>query len=116
MACKLTKCPLNPVCKFGALYENAVAQELACHGFGLTYFKNRTIGELDFVVQSQCRVVPIEVKSGKGYKRHSALTKALETENYGIERAIVLHEGNVERAGVVCYLPTYMMMCLEPGF
>lgn len=101
---------------YGALYENAVAQELACHGFGLTYFKNRMIGELDFVVQSRNRVVPIEVKSGKDYKRHSALTKALETENYGIERAIVLHEGNVERRGAVCYLPTYMMMCLEPGF
>lgn len=101
---------------FGALYENAVAQELACHGFDLAYFKNRTIGELDFVVQTRNRVVPIEVKSGKGYKRHSALSKALETENYGIERAIVLHEGNVEQDGAVLYLPTYMMMCLEPGF
>jgi hypothetical protein len=56
------------------------------------------------------------VKSGKGYKRHSALTKALKTRNYGIERAIVLHEGNVEKDGAICYLPTYMMMCLEPGF
>lgn len=101
---------------FGALYENAVAQELTCHGFPLSYFKNREIGELDFVVQTRSRVVPIEVKSGKGYKRHSALTKALKTRSYGIERAIVLHEGNVEKDGAICYLPTYMMMCLEPGF
>ncbi|MDD6566724.1 MAG: DUF4143 domain-containing protein, partial [Parafannyhessea umbonata] len=101
---------------FGALYENAVAQELTCHGLGLWYFKNRSIGELDFVVQTGDRVVPIEVKSGKGYRRHSALTKALQTRNYGIERAIVLHEGNVEKDGPVSYLPTYMTMCLEPGF
>lgn len=101
---------------FGALYENAVAQELACHGFDLLYFKNRAVGELDFVVQTRGRVVPIEVKSGKGFKRHSALTKVLATENYGIERAIVLHEGNVECDGAVSYLPPYMTMCLLPGF
>lgn len=100
---------------FGAIYENAVAQELACHGFDLLYFKNRAVGELDFVVQSRNRVVPIEVKSGKDYTRHSALNKALATENYGIERAIVLHEGNVERRGAVDYLPVYMAMCLRPG-
>lgn len=35
--------------------------------------------------------------------------------NYGIEQAIVLHEGNVENAGAVSYLPTYMAMCLEAG-
>lgn len=101
---------------FGALYENAVAQELACHRFDLLYFKNRTIGELDFVVQSGNRVVPLEVKSGKSYKRHSALTKTLNTANYGISEAIVLHEGNVEQSGMVSYLPTYMAMCLKPGF
>ena len=106
----------RPDINYGALYENVVAQELTCHGFDLAYFKNRAIGELDFVVQTRNRVVPIEVKSGKGYRRHSALTKALETENYDIERAIVLHEGNVERDGRILFLPAYMAMCLEPGF
>ena len=101
---------------YGAIYENFVAQELVAHGFELAYFKNRTIGELDFVVQSHNRVVPIEVKSGKNYTRHSALNKALNTENYGIERAVVLHEGNVKQVKNVAYLPIYMAMCLEPGF
>ena len=101
---------------YGALYENFVAQELKTHGFYLSYFKNRKIGELDFVIQSRNRVVPIEVKSGKNYKRHSALTKALSTPNYGIERAVVLHDGNVEQKGSVTYLPAYMAMCIKPGF
>lgn len=105
----------RPDINFGALYENAVAQELACHGFDLLYFKNRTVGELDFVIQSRGRVIPIEVKSGKDYARHSALSKAIATKNYGIERAIVLHEGNVEKKGVIEYLPAYMAMCLHPG-
>lgn len=101
---------------YGALYENAVAQELKSHGFDLSYYKDRSIGELDFVVQTGGRVVPIEVKSGKQYKRHSALTKAIQTQNWGIERAVVLHEGNVESFEKVSYLPTYMTMFLKPGF
>ena len=97
---------------YGALYENAVAQELAAHGHDLMYFKNRALGELDFVIQAGERVVPIEVKSGKSYTRHSALNKVLNVGNYGIEHAVVLHEGNVETKGSVSYLPIYMAMCL----
>lgn len=53
-------------------------------------------------------VLPIEVKSGKTYKRHGALTKLLTTENYGISQAIILCESNVETNGAVTYLPIYM--------
>ncbi len=69
-----------------------------------------------FVVQTGDRVIPIEVKSGNQYRRHSALTKALDAPNWGIERAVVLHEDNVETDKRVSYLPTYMIMFLEPGF
>lgn len=99
----------RPDINYGAIYENAVAQELAAHGHGLYYFKNRSVGELDFVVQTPAgRVVPVEVKSGKGYARHSALRKALETPNYGIEEAVVLCEDNVSVDGAVAYCPAYM--------
>ena len=63
-------------------------------------------------MQAGERVVPIEVKSGKSYTRHSALNKVLNVRNYGIEHAVVLHEGNVETKGSVSYLPIYMAMCL----
>ncbi len=99
----------RPDINYGAVYENAVAQELAAHGHGLYYFKNRSVGELDFVVQTSAgRVVPVEVKSGKGYARHSALHKALDTPNYGIEAAVVLCEDNVSVNGAVAYCPVYM--------
>lgn len=99
----------RPDINFGALYENAVAQELFAHGHRLYYYKDRRIGELDFVVQTgDRRVVPVEVKSGKGYKRHSALDNALAMPNWGIRDAVVLHEGNVETDGAVAYLPVYM--------
>lgn len=56
----------------------------------------------------QGHVLPVEVKSGKSYKRHSALSAALEVENYGLERGFMLHEGNVDVADKVSYLPVYM--------
>ena len=101
---------------YGAIYENAVAQELACHGFPLYYFKSKSAGELDFVVEHPpMTVLPIEVKSGKTYKRHSALSRALETENYAMEQGLVLCEGNVERAGKVTYAPVYCSAFLKSG-
>ena len=106
---------------YGSIYENFVAQEFMAHGLGspsperhLYFFRSRKLGELDFVAElPRGRVTPIEVKSGKSYTRHSALSAALEVENYGIREAIVLHEGNVEVRGKVVYLPMYMTMFLE---
>lgn len=102
----------RPDVNYGAIYENFVAQELAAHGHDLLYYSSRGTGELDFLLQDGDRVVPVEVKSGKDYQRHSALNNALKTPNWGIEHAIVLHEGNVERALGIDYLPAYMAMFL----
>ncbi|NMM98057.1 ATPase AAA [Bifidobacterium sp. DSM 109959] len=99
---------------YGSLYENVVAQELKAHGFDLYYFKNNMIGELDFVVEHpRGTVMPIEVKSGKTYTRHSALNKALATESYGMKRGIVLAESNVKTVGQVDYLPVYAVSVLN---
>ena len=99
---------------FGSLYENVVAQELKAHGFDLYYYKNNSIGELDFVIEyPRDRVLPLEIKSGKSYKRHSAMTKALATENFGMHRGIVFAETNVETAQSVDYLPIYMISQLQ---
>lgn len=109
----------RPDVNFGSIYENYVAQEFAAHGlchpapaFHLFFYRGRKMGELDFLYESNGRVVPVEVKSGKGYKRHSALSAALGTGNYGIESAVVLHEGNVEVEPPIAYLPMYMTMFL----
>lgn len=99
---------------YGAMYENAVAQELKAHGFPLFYFKKAGIGELDFLItRSLMRIVPIEVKSGKSYKRHNALSKALSTPNYTINQAIVLCKDNVSTDGKVVYAPIYCVAFLQ---
>lgn len=97
----------------GAHFENAVAQQLTANGFDVYFCKKKNIGELDFVIEMDGRVVPIEVKSGKDYKRHNALDHFMEVPNYHMEKAYVLSTGNVEVDGKICYLPIYMTYLLK---
>lgn len=102
---------------YGAVYENVVAQELTASNYPLFYYANNRKGEVDFLIEdSNGSIIPIEVKSGKDYKRHLALNTMLGTKEYNIEKAYVLSEFNVsieERAGKpVYYLPLYMTLCL----
>ena len=100
----------------GTVYESAVAQELAAHGVRLHYYDNKQKGEVDFLIDDfeQLKVLPIEVKSGKDYTRHSALTKFLETPDYGIDRAIVFsNEREVFKKRGVTYMPVYYCMFLQ---
>ena len=99
---------------FGGIFENFVAQELKAHGYGLHYFNSKAQGELDFVVEHDDKVIPIEVKSGKDYKRHNALSNVMANKDYGIQQGIVLSSGNMEQQDKVCYLPIYMVMYLKP--
>ena len=92
----------------GAHFENAVAQQLLCNGFELYFCKKKNIGELDFLIEMDGKVVPIEVKSGKAYKTHKALDHFMNVSDYHIEKAFVFSTGNVEKDGKVTYLPIYM--------
>ena len=92
----------------GAHFENAVAQQLLCNGFELYFCKKKNIGELDFLIEMDGKVVPIEVKSGKAYRTHKALDHFMNVSDYHIEKAYVFSTGNVEEDGKVTYLPIYM--------
>ena len=97
----------------GSIYENVVAQELLAHGFDeLYYYNSKKMGEVDFVLEYDGNVFPIEVKSGKDYSRHRALNNILECHEYNIPQAIVLCNNNIEIKGNVIYVPIYMMMFL----
>lgn len=97
----------------GAVYENIAAQELTAHGYNCYYYNNKKFGELDFVIEHDGEVLPIEVKSGKDYKKHSALAQIMQNENYQLNEAVVFSNSNVERNGKIIYLPIYMLMFLE---
>ena len=95
---------------FGAIYENLVAQELHCHGFDLYYFNSKKQGEVDFVVEKSGFALPIEVKSGKAYQRHNALSNIMADSSYNIREAYVLSGANLKVVGRIKYLPIYMLM------
>lgn len=103
----------NPNINKGALYENVVAQELKAHGFKLYYYNSKKYGELDFVIEYKGKVLPIEVKSGKDYKRHSALGNIMNISNYSIDEAFVLTNFNVEVKDNIVYYPIYMLIFIE---
>lgn len=98
---------------YGSIYENAIAQELHARGFDLYYFNSKKQGELDFVSEKGGKVVPIEVKSGKDYQRHNALSNVMANTDYQIPEALVFTNENVSQNGKVLFLPIYMAAFLE---
>ena len=103
---------------YGAIYENFVAQELVAHGFGgsehcIYYYNNKRQGELDFVIEQDGATVPIEVKSGKDYDRHNALSNVMTNPDYAIEKAYVLCNGNLVTRDNIIYAPIYMTMFID---
>ena len=100
---------------FGSIYENAAAQELRAHGFDLYYFNSRKQGELDFLVEMGGNILPIEIKSGKDYMKHAALSTVMANEDYAIPAAYVFQNDNVSVSGKIVYFPIYMLMFVEHG-
>lgn len=97
----------------GAHFENAVAQQLTANGLEPYFFKKKNIGEIDFLVEMDGKVVPIEVKSGKSFKTHKALDNFMKVSDYHIEKAYVLSTSNIEQDGIITYLPIYMCYLLK---
>lgn len=105
-----------PSINLGSVYETVVAQELKAHGFSLYYYDNKQNGEVDFLIDDveHLSITPIEVKSGKDYKTHSALNKFVSNKHYNIHRAYVLsNEQKVSVADGITYMPIYYIMCFK---
>ena len=100
----------------GSVYESVVAQELGAHGHNLFYYDNRSKGEVDYIIDDtdECRVMPVEVKSGKDYTVHSALNNFVTHPEYRIEKAVVIsNERDISQDGKVLYLPVYFVMFMQ---
>lgn len=103
------ECSVN----LGSVYECVVAMELAAHENRLFYYDNKTKGEVDFLIDdySKFAVTPIEVKSGKDYTVHSALSRLTSNPDYRLGEAFVLSNSpEVRRAGGISYIPVYYAM------
>ena len=99
----------------GALYETVVACELKAHGHELFYYDNRSRGEVDFLINDydNLTALPLEIKSGRDYKIHSAISNLVSNGGYRIKKGIVFSNSREirEKKGIL-YLPIYFIMFL----
>lgn len=94
----------------GALAENYVAQTLHANGYELYYWTSDSpAAELDFVIQKEGKIVPIEVKSGEHV---SAKSLRHFQKLYEPECAYRLSEKNFGMDGNLRAVPLYAAFCI----
>ena len=98
---------------YGAIFENYIAQELTACEHDLYYYNNKKRGELDFLIEYDGEVLPIEVKSGKDYKVHRALSNIMDCGEFNLNRALIFNNSNLKVEGKLTYAPIYMSMFLK---
>ena len=102
----------------GSVYETVVASELTAHSYKLFYYDNRNKGEVDYLIDdyNSLSTVPIEVKSGRDYTIHSALSTFVSNEDYHIKKAyVVSNEREIKQRGKIIYIPIYYIMFFNKG-
>ncbi len=71
-------------------------------------FYDRKFGcELDFVLELDCKVLPIEVKSEKAHETHCALSDIMDCGEYRLPEAIIFYNGNLRINGKIVYASIY---------
>lgn len=92
----------------GGLYENIIAECLVKRGYKLYYYKPDDNHELEFLIEKDGDVIPIEVKAGN--------TASVSLNNFitdfGPSVAYKLISNRNGKAGVKEILPHYMVMFL----
>lgn len=94
----------------GALSENYVAQALTANGFPLFYWKNDNTAELDFVIQSEGKVIPVEVK--KGYRTKS-VSMNIFMKKYNCSIAYRISKKNFGCENQIKSIPFYAVFCIK---
>ena len=75
----------------GALYENFVSSELLKGGVEPKYWRTKSMAEVDFVIEKNGNIIPIEIKSNLN---HLSFTKSFLSflEKYKPKRSFILSE------------------------
>lgn len=98
----------------GMVMENYVAQAFAAKGRKLYFYSRYDLEnaenrmEIDFLIRRGSKLSPVEVKSGKGYRRHASLDKFCVKFADRIGEAFVLCPKDVTVEDEITYLPLYM--------
>ena len=98
-----------PMISMGPLTENYVANELRVNGYDLYYWESEGKAELDFVIQKDIDIVPIEVKSSIHIKSRSL---DLYINKYNPKYAIRISEKNFGFENNIKSVPLYAVFCI----
>lgn len=90
----------------GGIYENFVAEALIKKGYALHYYKPDDENELEFIIEKNGEVIPVEVKAGNTATK--SLNKFLEI--YEPSMAYKIMSGNIGVVDKKISIPHYMVI------
>lgn len=93
----------------GAMTENYVAQAFTSKGYPLYYWTSGNTAELDFVLQKEDKVIPVEVKKGK---RTRSTSMAIFRDKYKTPYSIRISKKNFGFENGVKSVPLYAVFCI----
>lgn len=93
----------------GAMTENYVAQCFRNKNYRLYYWQSDGKAEVDFVLQLDGRVVPVEVKKGR---RNRAKSLGIFMQKYKCEYAIKISKKNFGFENQIKSVPLYAVFCI----
>lgn len=64
-------------------------------------------------MEHETGILPIEVKSGKHYRRHRALNRVIGDPDSTIDEALILNDDTLKVEERLFYAPVYMIMFLK---
>lgn len=90
----------------GSIYENFVASELAKQEIEIKYWRTKSKAEVDFVVESNGKVIPIEVKSDLNEPK---ITKSFHSflEKYKPSEGIIFSEKLISKWENISFAPIF---------
>ena len=97
----------------GYLYENAAAQMIVASGnrlFYHTWKKNDTVHfyEVDFLIASNAKIVPMEIKSSN-INTHKSISTFCEKYSNKVYRQYLFSQKDVGHKEQLIYKPIYML-------
>ena len=94
----------------GALAENYVAQQFKANQIPLYYWKNDNTAEVDFVLQTDSGIIPVEVKKGK---RNKAISMNLFSKKYNSPYSIRISQKHFGFDNNIKAVPLYATFCIS---
>lgn len=109
------------VINYGAPYENAAASELVAHGYegAIYYYNSKRNGEVDFMIERNGEVLPIEIKSGKpsSINQYNRGTLNNLMKLHGLKEAFLFGNGNTRKESEsITSFPIYMIGFLDSSY